>query len=311
MPLLTHCCAHLNFHASPRPTFRLSFPQTACSTTEALASDQRFQVVRRLLASNMSCSAPPPPAWIVHFYPLSSATRRLTLFTPFLTLVSLAPAVLIHLGFVVDALLVSTLLSPLLPPEFRRQAFDTLHALSHPGIRGSHCLVASRLLWPGMNKDFSLWASSCLDCQMTKVARHVCLPVQRINVLSPRFSHVHVDLVGPLPSVHGFTHVFTIVDRSTCWPATYPIQDTSAATCYATLIEWISGLGVPATLTSDRSSQFMSSSWSAFCRSLGMEHVMTTAYHPQSYGMVERMHRRLKAALVAPCSSASWPSKLP
>ena len=33
--------------------------------------------------------------------------------------------------------------------------------------------------------------------------------------------------------------------------------------------------------------------------------------HPQSNGMVERMHRRLKAALVERRSSSSWPSELP
>ena len=58
---------------------------------------------------------------------------------------------------------------------------------------------------------------------------------------------------------------------------------------------WISCFGVPATVASDQGSQFTSSSWSAFCRSVGIQHVMTTAYH---HSMVERMHRRrLKAAL--------------
>ena len=39
--------------------------------------------------------------------------------------------------------------------------------------------------------------------------------------------------------------------------------------------------------------------------------MMMTAYHPQSKGMVERMHQRLKAALVACRFSSSWPSELP
>ena len=40
-------------------------------------------------------------------------------------------------------------------------------------------------------------------------------PVQRIDIPSRRFSHVHLDLVGPLHSVRGYTHLFTVVDRST------------------------------------------------------------------------------------------------
>ena len=70
-----------------------------------------------------------------------------------------------------------------------------------------------------------------------------CSPVQRIDVPSRRFSHVHVDLVGPLPSVRGYTHVFTVVDRLTRWPAAYPIQETSTRACIDSLLQRISCFG--------------------------------------------------------------------
>ena len=31
---------------------------------------------------------------------------------------------------------------------------------------------------------------------------------------SRQFSHVHLDLVGPLPSRHGFTYLLTMIDRT-------------------------------------------------------------------------------------------------
>jgi transposase InsO family protein len=43
--------------------------------------------------------------------------------------------------------------------------------------------------------------------------------------------------------------------------------------------------------------QFTSEVWAALCSSLGITHIQTSAYHPQSNGMVERMHRQLKAGL--------------
>jgi transposase InsO family protein len=44
---------------------------------------------------------------------------------------------------------------------------------------------------------------------------------------------------------------------------------------------------------------------------LGIKHIMTTAYHPQSNGMLERFHRRLKDALRAKTAVANWSSQLP
>ncbi len=42
-----------------------------------------------------------------------------------------------------------------------------------------------------------------------------------------------------------------------------------------------------------------------------MKHVTTTAYHPQSNGMVERVHRHLKEGLKARGAAADWPQHLP
>ncbi len=44
---------------------------------------------------------------------------------------------------------------------------------------------------------------------------------------------------------------------------------------------------------------------------IGAHHNTTTAYHPQSNGMVERAHRRLKDALKARMAAADWPQHLP
>jgi hypothetical protein len=45
--------------------------------------------------------------------------------------------------------------------------------------------------------------------------------------------------------------------------------------------------------------------------SLGIKHVVTTAYHPQSSGMVKCMHRQLKDALRACGAGLIWHSHLP
>jgi transposase InsO family protein len=129
-----------------------------------------------------------------------------------------------------------------------------------------------------------------------------------------RFSHIHVDLVGPLPpSANGCTHLLTIIDRTTRWPEAIPLASTKTAdVAKALIVHWVSRFGVPTTLTSDRGSQFTSGLWSELCRFLNIRHSPTTAYHPEANGMVERLHRRLKDALRArAATAASWVDHIP
>jgi transposase InsO family protein len=124
---------------------------------------------------------------------------------------------------------------------------------------------------------------------------------------------VHVDLVGPLPtSAEGFKYLFTMVDRSSRWLEVTPLQTMAAEDCVDALISsWVARFGVPTIITSDQGRQFTSSLWEGLTKLLGIKHVQTTAYHPQSNGMVERTHGQLKAALRARLAGSRWPEHLP
>jgi transposase InsO family protein len=193
----------------------------------------------------------------------------------------------------------SGVLRPLVPAAFRRQIFNAVHDLAHPGARATRHLVSSRFVWPGLASDISQWCKDCQFCQRAKPSPRPKSAVQPIAVPIQRFSHVHVDLVGPLPSsADGFAYLLTAIDRSTHWAEAIPLKATSATDCAEAFISgWVARFGVPATLTSDRGVQFTSSFWSAVMSRLGVRHNTTTAFHPQSNGMVERFHRRLKEAL--------------
>lgn len=200
----------------------------------------------------------------------------------------------------------------LLPAAFRRRAFDELHQLCHPGVRASRRLLTRRYLWPSMNKDVNKWARECKSCQASKIHRHQHPPIEEMPVPVRRFSHIHLDLVGPLSPSSGFTSILTIVDRTTRWPEAIPMADTSAKAIFLAFTRhWISQFGVPSTITTDRGAQFTSSAWTDWCRELGIKHIRTTAFHPQSNGMVERFHRRLKDALRARGARSTWADELP
>jgi hypothetical protein len=121
-----------------------------------------------------------------------------------------------------------------------------------------------------------------------------------------------VDLVGPLLPSRGHTFLFTIIDRTSRLPEAIPLASITAANCARALFAgWVSRFGVPATITSDRGAQFTSALWAGLCSLLNIQHLPTTAYHPQSNGLVERFHRRLKDALQSRSAAADWHDHLP
>ena len=144
-------------------------------------------------------------------------------------------------------------LRPLVLSTYRFKIFSALHCLSHPGIRATRRIISSRFVRRGLANDVQDYCHSCLPCQRGKVLQHVHLRPEKIEVPFRRFSHVHVDLVGPLPSSHGYTYLLTCLDRSTWWPEVIPLTGIPTAECVFALFHgWILPFGVPSIITSDR-----------------------------------------------------------
>lgn len=123
-------------------------------------------------------------------------------------------------------------------------------------------------------------------------------PIGSFDAVSERFLHIHIDLVGPLPSSRGFTYCLTVVDRFSRWPEAYFLKDITAESVAQALYEgWIVRYGVPETITTDQGRQFESTLFQATSVVLGFKRIRTTAYHPAANGLVERFHRVLKAAI--------------
>jgi hypothetical protein len=184
--------------------------------------------------------------------------------------------------------------------------------IHHPAVRASRRLVCASFCWSKMVCFVSPLIRNCLQCQKAKVHRHVSLQAAHIPIPVRRFSHLHVELVGPLPRSAGFSYLFTVMDRTKRWPEAIPLTSITAPDCAVALLQGrIQRFGVPDTITSDRGPQFTSSLWASLCSLLSIKHTQTTAHHPQSNGLMERFHRRLKDALRARAAGADWFTNLP
>lgn len=155
-------------------------------------------------------------------------------------------------------------------------------------------------MWPTIKADVRSVTRGCLQCQRSKVSKHTVTHLMPFRTTGTRFDHVHLDIVRPLPPCWGFTYILTCVDRYTRWPEASPLPDVTAETVAETFIEiWVARFGCPSTVTTDRRRQFQCSLFAALKKIVGTHQMHTTSYHSSANGMVERLHRQLKASIMA------------
>lgn len=200
---------------------------------------------------------------------------------------------------------------PFVPVEFRHKVFESFHNLSHPGIRSTCKLIRKKFVWSSINKDIRDWARACLNCQKSKISRHVKSPIGNYPLVSNRFTEIHLDIVGRLPLSENKQYCITLIDRFTKWPEAVPTEDSKAKTVAEVIMNyWVCRYGVPSKIVMDRGSQFESELFAELSKMIGFEHNKTTAYNPACNGMIERWHRSVKAAIMC-IADKQWTKSLP
>ena len=172
--------------------------------------------------------------------------------------------------------------------------------------------MTEKFVWKGIAKDTKDWARSYIQCQRAKVHRHTESGIEEFEQPRRRFGHIRVDIVGPLPVFKDHRYLFMIIDRSTRWPEAVPIKVANMESCVEALLnQWVARFGIPDGITSDRGTPFTSNLWTGLCQQLGIEVQRTMTYNPEANGMVEQLHRTLKAALMTKCNTEDWVTNLP
>ena len=150
-----------------------------------------------------------------------------------------------------------------------------------------------------MYSDVYHFCRSCLTCASYRgTGRKVKAPLHPIPV-NEAFERGVDKLEMPLITSENKYIVF--VDYFIKWVEAYPTADQTTETIMQLLIDNIvCRHGIPVELLSDRGQNLLSGLMKQVCAVLGMTKLNTTAYYPQTDGLMENMNRTLRS-MIAKC----------
>uniref|UniRef100_A0A1X7U6W1 Integrase catalytic domain-containing protein n=1 Tax=Amphimedon queenslandica TaxID=400682 RepID=A0A1X7U6W1_AMPQE len=139
---------------------------------------------------------------------------------------------------------------------------------------------------------------NCSDCAVVSGSgRKQVPPIQPIPVQRP-LQIFGVDIMELPVTQRGNRYVIVFQDFLTKWPMVFPAPAQKANRIARLVAEEILPLfGVPECLLSDRGTNLLANVMKELCTFLGIQKLITTAYHPQCNGMIEKLNSTLKSML--------------
>ena len=161
--------------------------------------------------------------------------------------------------------------------------------------------------WPGWREDVHLYCSTCERCQKANKATGKRYGhMMQIEEPTMPWETVNMDWVTGLPpgGKKNYNACLVIVDRFSKTPIFLPCHKDDTAMDTALMI-WnrvISWTGLFKNIISDRDPKFTSELWTNLYQLFGTKLSFSTAYHPQTDGLAERMIQTLEDMLRRFCA---------
>lgn len=166
----------------------------------------------------------------------------------------------------------------------------------HLGISKTLEKIKTRYYWDKQQKDIEKFVKGCPQCQSRK-GQQTRKPIgllQPIPVGTP-FEKVGIDLLGPFRrSKSGKTFIIVATDYATRWAETQALPNGKAGPVAKFILEKIiTRHGAPKHILSDQGKVFRSELVLELLRTMGTSSQYTTAYHPSTNGLTERLNKTI------------------
>ncbi|KAL4282978.1 hypothetical protein GQ457_16G021960 [Hibiscus cannabinus] len=176
-----------------------------------------------------------------------------------------------------------------IPEEEQQMILEQCHSAPYGGHFGGNRTAAkvlqSGFYWPTLHKDAQLFCQQCDKCQKTgNISKRNEMPLQ--NILEVELFDVWgIDFMGPFPSSFGNLYILLAVDYVSKWVEAVATTHNDAKTVQRFIKKNIfTRFGTPRVIISDEGRHFDNRSIAAALRKLGINHKLSTAYHPQTNG---------------------------
>ena len=164
-----------------------------------------------------------------------------------------------------------------------------------------------------MVKDY-VW--SCTTCAQSKAPHHHPYGLlKQLPILEKPWNSISMDFIEQLPSPSSFTAILVIIDQLSKQSIFIPTHDTITSPELAKLflLHIFSKHGVPAHVTSNWGTEFVSHFFQSLGKALDMRLHFTSSYHPEGDGQTKHANQTLKQYLQSYCNyqQDNWSKLLP
>uniref|UniRef100_A0A8C9TML8 Gypsy retrotransposon integrase-like protein 1 n=1 Tax=Scleropages formosus TaxID=113540 RepID=A0A8C9TML8_SCLFO len=176
--------------------------------------------------------------------------------------------------------------------------------VGHPGIRRTLSLLQGKIWWPSVVDDIRDFVQACVTCAQTRTLPEKAAGLLELLPVPTRpWTHVALDFLVDLPTSEGKTVILTVVDRFSKVCRLVPLLKlpTALEVAEITFEQVFQLYRLPEDIVTDWGPQFTSRVWKAFWRRLGVMVSLTSGYHPQANGQVERLQQDVPHYLQAYC----------
>ena len=199
--------------------------------------------------------------------------------------------------------------------EEARRLAQELHTATHLGGQALWKLFSDRYSHKAGRRICIEVAQSCPQCQKGSDYGHRLKTTGTIQSKGP-WDTLSVDIVGPLPADRRHEFVIVFVDCFSRYSILVPASNHTANTVSDALLRHVVPyFGTRRRLLSDCGREFVGKVWASLTRSLGIQRLLTSPYHPEGNSINERSHRTinnmLRARLLEGSPSRHWVDQIP